>query len=79
VTLTLKVKFADFQTVTRSYTGTEPFERAEQMLERAAKLLEETEAGARAVRLLGLTVSHLTTEIPLPDGPQLPLPFSDEG
>lgn len=78
LTLTLKVKYADFQTVTRSFTGSEPFERAEQMLARATELLKETEAGARAVRLLGLTVSQLTTEIPLPDGPQLTLPFTDE-
>jgi len=79
LTLTLKVKYADFQSVTRSYTGSEPFERSEQMLARADELLRETEAGERAVRLLGLTVSQLTTEIPLPDGPQLPLPFPDAG
>jgi len=77
-TLILKVKYDDFQTVTRSYTCEEPFEKSGQMLERAGILLEDTDAGERPVRLLGLTVSHLTTEIPVVDEPQLELPFCRE-
>lgn len=75
LTLTLKVKYADFQTVTRSHTQVEPIEEADVMLALAEQLLNKTEAGKRPVRLLGLTVSNLTTDIPVDVSPQLELPF----
>jgi len=74
-TLTLKVKYADFQIVTRSVTRNEPFEEAGEMLHLAEELLNKTDAGERAVRLLGLTVSGLTTDIPADEPLQLELPF----
>ena len=77
LTLTLKVKYGDFQTVTRSHSQAEPIEEAETMLALAEQLLDKTEAGPRPVRLLGLTVSNLTTDIPLAISPQLELPFPD--
>lgn len=77
LTLTLKVKYGDFQTVTRSHSRAEPIEEAETMLALAEQLLAKTEAGPRPVRLLGLTVSNLTTDIPLAISPQLELPFPD--
>lgn len=75
LTLTLKVKYADFESVTRSQTRAEPIDDAETMLTMAATLLDRTEAGPRPVRLLGLTVSSLTTDIPFDDSGQLELPF----
>ncbi len=75
LTLTLKVKYADFQTVTRSVSCGEPIEQASEMLRLAEELLQKTAAGERAVRLLGLTVSSLTSEIPLAEELQLELPF----
>ena len=48
------------------------------MLARAEELLKQTEAGERAVRLLGLTVSHLTSDVPVDDDQQLPLPFPEK-
>ena len=75
LTLTLKVKYDDFQNVTRSHTQGEPIDQADEMLELAEQLLAKTGAGARAVRLLGLTVSNLTTEIPFDDTAQMELPF----
>lgn len=75
--LTLKVRYADFQTLTRSRTLAEPFDSAEQMLKIAEELLEKTSAGQRAVRLLGLTVSQFEGEIPVEDPLQLELPFED--
>ncbi|MDT8421484.1 MAG: DNA polymerase IV [Desulfuromonadales bacterium] len=75
LTLTLKVKYSDFQTVTRSHTQFEPIESADVMLSLAEQLLAKTEAGDRPVRLLGLTLSNLTTEIPVEPSPQLDLPF----
>mgnify|MGYP002397942177 CR=1 FL=1 len=76
LTLTLKIKYDDFQNVTRSHTQSEPIEQPEVMLALAAELLKKTEAGARPVRLLGLTVSNLTTDIPFDGTAQMELPFS---
>jgi len=73
--LTLKVRYADFQTLTRSQTVSEPFRTAEIMLEIAEELLEKTAAGDQAVRLLGLTVSQFSQDIPVTDPLQLELPF----
>lgn len=78
LTLTLKVRFSDFQIVTRSVTREEPIERAEQMLQLAAELLKKTAAGERAVRLLGITISGLTTDIPAEESLQLELPFEND-
>ena len=75
LTLTLKVRYADFQIVTRSVTREEPIEGEDDMLQLAEKLLVKTAAGKRPVRLLGLTISHLTTEIPANESLQLELPF----
>lgn len=75
LTLTLKVKYADFETVTRSHTRAEPIADATAMLRLAETLLKKTEVASRPVRLLGLTISHLTTEVPVADPLQLELPF----
>lgn len=75
LTLTLKVRYDDFQSVTRNYTQAEPINEVENMLILAETLLDKTEAGPRPVRLLGLTVSNLTTDIPLDNSSQLELPF----
>ena len=61
-TLTLKVKYADFQTVTRSKTTDHEIAEAAEMLRLAEPLLADTEALARKVRLLGLGVSNLRRE-----------------
>lgn len=75
MTLTLKVKYNDFQNVTRSHSQGEPITQAEEMLILAEQMLDKTEAGDRAVRLLGLTVSNLTTDIPFDETAQMELPF----
>lgn len=75
LTLTLKVKYADFQNVTRSHTQAEPIDQAATMLSLAEGLLGKTDAGKRSVRLLGLTVSNLTTDIPFEESLQMDLPF----
>ena len=75
LTLTLKVKYADFQIVTRSISREQPIETAEEILVLSEKLLQKTEAGDRKVRLLGVTISHLTTDISADEPLQLELPF----
>jgi DNA polymerase IV len=57
-TLTLKVKYEDFQTVTRSESFAEAVLREEMMAGRGKVLLRKTEAEWRKVRLLGLGVSN---------------------
>lgn len=75
LTLTLKVKYADFQTVTRSLSRDAPIAKSGEIVALAEQLLNRTEAGDRAVRLLGLTVSHLTTDVPVDENLQLELPL----
>ena len=58
-TLTIKVKYADFQQVTRSKTLPEPFIGAVPIRPVLAELLAKTDAGKRRVRLLGVGVSNL--------------------
>lgn len=76
-TLSLKVRYSDFTTITRSCTTREGFFASGDILAQLPRLLAATEAGRRKVRLLGLTVANLCDE----DEArrirvrQLPLPF----
>ena len=58
-TLTLKVKYADFEQITRRRTAASPLRDATGMMPLLDVLLEETEVHRRAVRLLGVTASGL--------------------
>ena len=53
-TVTLKLRYSDFTTVTRSHTGPAPTCDAGQFAARAIVLLERTDAARRPVRLLGV-------------------------
>ena len=57
-TVTLKVKYFDFQSVTRSVTIDEPADSATVIMRYIRPLLSKTEAGAKKVRLLGISVSN---------------------
>lgn len=59
-TITLKVKYSNFRSITRSRTLTDPTERAEIIFQVAEQLLgTSTEVGVRAIRLIGISVSGL--------------------
>lgn len=58
-TLTLKVKYAGYQQVTRSRTVPEPLTDRDAILGLAIELLALTEAGQQKVRLLGLSITNL--------------------
>jgi DNA polymerase IV len=58
-TVTLKVRFADFTTITRSATRAEAIWRRPDLLDEAGRLLDRARVGGRSVRLLGVGVSHL--------------------
>jgi DNA polymerase-4 len=57
-TVTLKVRYSDFTTITRSQSAP-PTRDAALIASRAVQLLERTEAGSRPVRLLGVSVHNL--------------------
>lgn len=61
-TVTLKVKYTDFIQVTRSDTLPEATEDGWEIFRRCCTLLDKTEAGKRPVRLLGISLSHLTSQ-----------------
>ena len=74
-TLTLKIKFADFQQITLSFTNASPLQSAADMMTIATTLLHDSAAGERAVRLLGLTLSNLVGQDTGNTDGQLSLPF----
>ncbi len=67
-TVTLKVRYSDFTTITRSHTAAPTRDELDLTL-RAVRLLERTEAGGRPVRLLGVSVHNFCTAA---DGGRLP-------
>src|SRR5580765_4656275 len=70
-TVTIKVRYSDFTTITRSHTA--PATRDETgLVERAVRLLDRTEAGRRPVRLLGVSVHNLCAEADAAAVDQLP-------
>ena len=76
-TVTLKVRYHDFATITRSHSD-DPTRDAAQIVSRALALLGRTDAGPRAVRLLGVSVHNLSeTQASEPDDPQATLPFDE--
>ena len=70
-TVTIKVRYADFTTVTRSHTAAAPTCSAAEIAARALALLERTDAARRAVRLLGVGAHGLVEE-----GELVPVPAS---
>ncbi len=63
-TLTLKVKYGDYQQITRSRTVARPVYDIDAIMKLATELLDSTEIAHRHVRLLGLTVSNLDSDTP---------------
>ena len=61
-TVTIKVRYSDFTTITRSHSD-QPTRDEASIVQRAVALLEKTEAGRRPVRLLGVSVSNLSATI----------------
>ena len=58
-TVTLKIRYSDFTTLTRSHSEPRASQNADAIAARALALLEKTEAGRRPVRLLGVSVHNL--------------------
>jgi DNA polymerase-4 len=62
-TITLKIRFGDFETRTRARTLTEPTDVSTVVLETARELLDEFDP-ARGIRLLGVSCSRLDEGVP---------------
>ena len=60
-TVSIKVRYSDFSTITRSHSSTPTRDEAELTL-RAVRLLDKTDAGQRPVRLLGVSVHNFCTD-----------------
>ena len=58
-TVTIKVRYSDFTTITRSHSQLPATRNADALAARACALLDRTEAGQRPVRLLGVSVHNL--------------------
>lgn len=73
-TITVKIRYSDFTTITRSMSSPTEISASEDIALFVDKLMQKTEAGSRPVRLLGISVSNLVS--PAKRKPrQLPLPF----
>lgn len=58
-TITVKVKYSDFQLITRSKTDEQGFVSKESMTGVLPELLKKTEVGRRPIRLIGITLANL--------------------
>jgi DNA polymerase-4 len=72
-TVTIKVRYSDFTTITRSHSKPLATRDADDIAARATVLLERTEAGHRPVRLLGVSVHNLVDPAEPGHEPDLPL------
>jgi len=61
-TVTLKMRYPDFQQITRSKTTQKLIHSKEQMLDVLPELLKKTEVGKRPIRLIGVTLSNLQSK-----------------
>jgi DNA polymerase-4 len=71
-TVTIKVRYDDFTTITRSHTAP-PTRDESDLTARAVRLLEKTDAGRRPIRLLGVSVHNFSGgNDPVDDSDRLP-------
>jgi DNA polymerase IV len=75
--ITLKVKYFDFKSVSRSISVAEPLASADIIMKYVAHLLKSTKAGIKKVRLLGISVSGLISESTSEPPEQMILPFEN--
>ncbi|MDH6344018.1 DNA polymerase-4 [Parabacteroides sp. PFB2-12] len=58
-TITLKIKFADFEIITRSRTFPQRINNFRFFLDSAKEILNQTDVGEKKIRLMGLSVSNI--------------------
>jgi len=78
-TITLKLKYFDFKSITRSVTIDEPVADTSVIMKYVKPLLSKTEAGKKKVRLLGVSISNFDDQnTVIRKNGQLLLPFCDD-
>ena len=76
-TVTIKMRYDDFTTITRSHSAPPTRDEAE-LTARAVQLIEKTEAGTRPVRLLGVSVHNFRGDSDVDDtADRLPFEHAD--
>lgn len=79
-TVTIKVRYADFSTITRSDTHDSATNDPDEMSRRALQLVQRTDAGRVPVRLLGVSVHNFVDPAAAdPKGVNVRLPFPPDG
>jgi DNA polymerase-4 len=78
-TITLKIKYFDFKSITRSVTIDEPVGNTSIIMKYVKTLLNKTEAGKKKVRLLGVSISNFDDQnTRIKKNGQLLPPFCDD-
>jgi DNA polymerase-4 len=70
-TATVKVKYADFQQITRSRSRPAPIASYADLRDISLELIRSVLPSAKAIRLVGVTVSNFEQTAPALDEPQL--------
>ena len=76
-TVVLKLRYSNFETITRSETRQPPTCSEDEIVARTVALLEKTEVGRRPVRLLGASLHGLVVEAPAAEPTSPPPPQLD--
>ena len=71
-TVTIKVRYSDFTTITRSHSERPATREAAHIVSRAIRLLGRTDAGTRPVRLLGVSLHNFDRDSHISDTPEHP-------
>ena len=74
-TITLKVKYSDFQTATRAHSSPSNITELSQIQALVPELLSRTKAGKQGIRLIGITASNFAQKKALKKGLQFDLPL----
>lgn len=78
LSVTLKIKYADFEQITRAFTPPSPVWQKQELLGLGVRLLEEVKPLSKSIRLMGLTASKILFKSDLKhQGIQLKLYFSE--
>lgn len=73
-TITLKIRYADFTTITRSVSLKDRVDQSSAILDQLPDLLKKTDAGRTPIRLVGVSISNFCTDTDTRPS-QLPLPY----
>ena len=71
-TVTIKVRYSDFTTITRSHSERPATREADHIVSRAIRLLGRTDAGTRPVRRLGVSLHNFDRDSHISDTPEHP-------